>query len=142
MSQVYFEDLEAGDEITPLPKTPTREQIREYASLSTLRQGRFSSDDDAKGEGLQGMIVPGNMSMSFLSQLLTDWAGPEGNLVKLEVNFRRMVNPGDILLCKAMVTDIEEINGTNQVILDAYIENQDGERPVQGIASVILPNRR
>ena len=50
MSQVYFEDLEAGDEVEPLPKTPSREQIREYASLSTLRQGRFSSDDDAKGE--------------------------------------------------------------------------------------------
>ena len=63
MSQVYFEDLEPGDEVGPLAKTPTREQIREYASLSTLSQGRFSSDEDAKGEGLQGMIVPGNMSM-------------------------------------------------------------------------------
>ena len=106
MSQVYFEDLEPGDEVGPLPKTPTREQIREYASLSTLSQGRFSSDEDAKGEGLQGMIVPGNMSMSFLSQLLTDWAGPEGHVAKLEVNFRRMVNPGDSLECKLSLIHI------------------------------------
>ena len=141
MSQLFFEDLEPGDDVGRLPKTPTREQIREYASLSTLSQGRFSSDEDAKGEGLQGMIVPGNMSMSFLSQLLTDWAGPEGHVAKLEVNFRRMVNPGDSLECKAMVTDLGEVDGTNRVTLDAYIENQDGERPVQGIAEVILPNR-
>ena len=87
------------------------------------------------------MIVPGNMSMSFLSQLLTDWAGPGGHVARLEVNFRRMVNPGDSLQCKAMVTDIGEVGGTNRVTLDAYIENQDGERPVQGIAEVILPNR-
>ena len=52
-----------------------------------------------------------------------------------------MVNPGDSLECKAMVTDLGEVDGTNRVTLDAYIENQDGERPVQGIAEVILPNR-
>ena len=87
------------------------------------------------------MIVPGNMSMSFLAQLITDWAGPHGRLTKLEVNFRRMVEPGDRLECKATVTDIQEVDGQNLVTLDAFIENQKGERPIQGIAEVVLPSR-
>ena len=141
MSQTYFEDVEPGDEIGPLVKEPTKEQIRDFVSLSELRMGRFTSDQAAQGEGLRGIIVPGNMSMSFLSQLLTDWAGDQGRLTKLEVNFRRMVEPGDRLECKATVTDMETADGQNLVTLDAFIENQKGERPIQGTAQVVLPGK-
>ena len=141
MSQTYFEDIEPGDEIGPLVKEPTKEQIRDYVSLSELRMGRFTSDEAAQGEGLRGIIVPGNMSMSFLAQLITDWAGDQGRLTKLEVNFRRMVEPGDLLECKATVTDAEVSNGENIVMLDTFIENQKGERPIQGTAQVMLPSR-
>ena len=142
MSQVYFEDVEMGDEIGPLVKEPTREQIRDYDSESELLSGRFTNDQAAQGDGLRGVIVPGNMSMSFLAQLLSDWAGEQGRLTRLEVNFRRMVEPGDSLECKATVTDMERVDGQNLVNLDAFIENQNGERPVQGTAQVVLPNRR
>jgi len=141
MSQVYFEDVEPGDEIDPLVKEPTKEQVRDYVSLSEVRMGRFTSDQAAQGEGLRGIIVPGNMSMSFLSQLLSDWAGERGRLTKLEVNFRRMVEPGDRLECKATVTDMETVDGQNLVTLDAFIENQKGERPIQGTAQVALPSK-
>ena len=141
MSQVYFEDVEPGDEIGPLVKEPTKEQVRDYVSLSELRMGRFTSDQAAQGEGLRGIIVPGNMSMSFLSQLLTDWAGEQGRLTKLEVNFRRMVEPGDRLECKGTITDMETVDGQNLVTLDAFIENQNGDRPIQGMAQVALPSK-
>ena len=141
MSQTYFEDVELGDEVGPLVKNPTKEQIRDYVSLSELRMGRFTSDQAAQGEGLRGIIVPGNMSMSFLSQLLTDWAGEQGRLTKLEVNFRRMVEPGDRLECKATITDMETADGQSFVNLDVFIENQKGERPIQGTAQVALPRK-
>ena len=139
MNQRRYEEVELGEELGPLVKEPTREQIRDYVGLSEVRMGRFTSEEAAQSEGLRGIIVPGNMSMSFLSQLLTDWAGAEGRLTKLEVNFRRMVEPGDRLECKAVVTDMQEADGKNVVTLDAFIENQKGERPIQGIAEVTLP---
>ena len=139
MSQVHFEEIELGDDIGPLVKEPTKEQIRSFASLTETRSSRFTSEEVAQGEGLSGIIVPGNMSMAFLSQLITDWAGEKGQITSLEVNFRRMVEPGDRLECKATVTDAEIIDGQNVVTLDAFIENQKGERPVQGTAKVILP---
>ena len=51
-----------------------------------------------------------------------------------------MVEPGDRLECKAVVTDMQEVEGQNVVTLDAFIENQKGERPIQGIAEVVLPS--
>jgi len=36
---------------------------------------RFTDDEGAKKEGLPGMILPGNMSLSLLTKLVTDWIG-------------------------------------------------------------------
>lgn len=141
--QPYFDDVEPGDEIGPVEREPTREQIRAYASVGGVGpgSGRFSSDEGAKNEGLQNMIVPGNMSMAFLSQVLTDWAGPRGKLRRLEVNFRRMVNPGDKLSLAGLVIDKEEVDGEAHVKIDVAIDNERGEKPVVGTAVVALPKK-
>ncbi|MCX6020505.1 MAG: MaoC/PaaZ C-terminal domain-containing protein [Chloroflexi bacterium] len=141
--QVYWDDVDAGDEIGPMLREPTREQIRAYAASGGVapNQGRFASDEGAKSEGLSNMIVPGNMSMSYLSQLLTDWAGPLGKLRRLEVNFRRMVNPGDQIACNGLVIDKDEVDGEAHVRIDVSVDNQRGEKPVVGTAVIALPKR-
>lgn len=141
MSQIYFEDAELGDEITPLLKEPTREQLAAFTTAWGTTTGRFVSDETAQAEGFTGVILPGNMSMAFLAQLLTEWAGTEGKVKRLEVDFRRSVLPGDKLKCTGIITDTAVENGENRVTLDVYIETQKGERALQGTALVLLPNR-
>ena len=51
------------------------------------------------------------------------------------------MQPGDTLNCTGLVTDTETEDGENRVIMDVYIENQKGERALQGTALVLLPNR-
>lgn len=142
MSQVYFEDVDLGYELAPLIKEPTREQLDAFTKIWDTNTGRFISDEAARAEGFSGVILPGNMSMAFLAQLLTEWAGPSGKLRRLEVNFRRWVQPGDRLACMGLVTDTDTNNGENKVMLDVYIENQKGERALQGTAVVVLPGRK
>jgi len=141
MSQVYFEDVEPGYELTPLIKEPTREQLDAFTTAWGTSAGRFTSDEVARSEGFTGVILPGNMSMAFLAQLLTEWAGSAGKLKRLEVDFRRSVQPGDRLNCVGLVTDTDTEDGENRVILDVYIETQKGERALQGTALVLLPNK-
>jgi 3-hydroxybutyryl-CoA dehydratase len=141
MSQVYFEDVEPGYELAPLIKEPTREQLDAFTKAWGTTTGRFVSDEAAQTEGFTGVILPGNMSMAFLAQLMTEWAGSEGKLKRLEVDFRRSILPGDRLSCEGLVTDTEVEDGENRVILDVYIETQKGERALQGTALVILPNK-
>lgn len=141
-SQRSYEDVQVGDGLGPLLKEPTREQILAYTTVWGVQgMGRFTDDAAARREGLEGVIVPGNMSMSFLSQLLTDWAGPRGELRRLEVNFRRLVQPGDALSCQGVVTDKGVEDGEPRIILDVFIDNQKGEKPVVGTALVVLPRR-
>ena len=42
MSQKHYEEVELGDELGPLVKEPTRDQIRDYVSLSEIRMGAGS----------------------------------------------------------------------------------------------------
>ena len=142
-NQPYYEDVDMGDEIGPLHRAPTREQIRAYAGLGVnpRTSGRFFSDTGARDEGLQNVIAPGNLSLSFLAQLLTDWAGPQGKLKQLDLNFRRVVNPGDLLICTGLIIDKDEVDGECQVRVDVSMDNQRGEKPVVGTATVVLPRR-
>ena len=141
MSQVYFEDVEPGYEVGPVVKNPTREQLDAFTTVWGSQTGRFTSDEAAQKEGFSGVILPGNMSMALLAQVITDWAGSAGKLKRLECDFRRYVQPGDTLNCVGLVTDMETEGDENRVIMDVYIENQRGERALQGTALVLLPNK-
>ena len=140
MSQVYFEDVEVGDEIGPLVKQPGVEETRAFAELSRL-SGRFVSEDGALREGADRMLVSSWQSMGYLAQLLTNWMGQDGFLSRFEVFFRRRVEPDDRLECQAVVTDTNAEGERGVVTLDAFIVNQRGERPLQATAEVSLPRR-
>ncbi len=138
--QVYFEDVQPGDELEPFIKVPSKEEVVAFARLALL-DGRFVDDEEARKEGMDGVIVSSWQSMAYLSQLITNWMGPQGFLSKFEVYLRRIVEPGDRLECRAIVTDTAVASERNVVVLDIYIENQRGEKPLQGMAEVFLPSR-
>ncbi len=138
--QVYFEDVHPGDELGPFVKEPSKEEVIAFARLAHLT-GRFVDDEEARKEGMEGIIVSSWQSMAYLSQLLTNWMGPRGSLSKFDIYFRRIVEPGDRLECRAIVTDTLVKMEKHVVVLDIYIDNQKGERPLQGTAEVILPSR-
>jgi acyl dehydratase len=140
MNQPYFEDIEPGDEIGPLVKQPSREEVRTFAEVSRLG-GRFTSDEAASNEGYDKWIVSAWQSMGYLAQVVTNWMGQEGSLSKFQVVFRRVVGPGDRMECRAVVTDKWVLEGQNIVAMDAFMENQSGEHLIQGTVEVALPSR-
>lgn len=144
--QVYGDEVEPGDEIGPLVKNPDLEQVQKYLSAGRMGgafgAGRFTDEEAARRDGLAGPILPGPMSQAFLSQLLTDWAGPQGWLRSLDVNFRRPTRHGEPLKCIGLITDKQDEGDKTLVLLDVFIEDPRGDRPTQGVAEVLIPARR
>ena len=146
--QRYFEDVSLGDEFEEYQQ-PTTEHVMEFLESSSMGQdggrGRFSDAAEAQRQGLQRPIVPGVMSVAMITRVVTNWMGPLGRVVSLDVSFRRPVLHGDRLRCIAVVTDSGddalEPGGPSLVRLDVSLENDRGERPVQGTAEVELPRR-
>ncbi|MGE0228076.1 MAG: MaoC family dehydratase [Dehalococcoidia bacterium] len=143
MDERYFEDVGPGDEID-VPWDATPEAVAEFMATRRLASGVPPIEDGPEQvrPGFERPIVPGSMSLAVLSRLVTDWMGPHGRLRSISASYRRPVYRDDRLRALALVTDTEERpEGGGLVKLDVYIENERGERPLQGVALVELPGR-
>jgi acyl dehydratase len=142
--QRYYEDVSIGDEYEE-HQQPTPEHVATFLSTEGRgRLGRFTDASVARSEGLARPIVPGTMSTAIITRIVTDWMGPLGRIVNLEVSFRRPVMHNDSLRCLAIVTDAggDAPDGEPGLItLDVTLENDRDEKPVQGTATVELPRR-
>src|SRR5919106_704287 len=103
---VYFEDVDIGDEITPLPMNPTRETIAAYVKACHITEKRFTDDAYAHSLGMDGIIKPGAQ-----------------------------------LTCKGLIVEKHVRGSQNSIECDVFIENEHGDRPVTGSATVLLPPR-
>ncbi len=146
IEQRYFDDVEIGEEFEEA-QHPTAEHVRQFMARSEQSGrdqsgdpvlGRFIDIDIARSHGLDRPIVPGNMSLAMITRLVTDWMGPLGHIVEIDVSYRRPILHGDRLRSVALVTDVEI---SPRVHLDLSLENERGERPLQGTAVVDLPVR-
>ncbi len=130
-----FDAVEEGDELPVRELFLAKDLVRAYARAALQWAPRFTDDDGARQEGLPGMITPGNMSMGLLAGLIEDWAGA-GSLRRLGTTFRGLVLPGRTFRLCGTVT--QKHPAARTVELDVWIENDEGERPVIGTATVRL----
>lgn len=146
--QRYIEDIEPADEFEGSWDV-TKEQVAEYLTLTrppavegAAPQGGgnasyFLDGAAASNNGLSRPISHGGLNTSICMKLVTDWIGNAGWLESIDTSFRRPAMHGDRLRVLGLVTDVEG----NQAKIDVYLENERGERPIQGVAVVRLPHR-
>lgn len=133
----YFEDVQAGDELTPLVKEISIARMMAYGA-ATWDFIRIHYDADyARELGFDGPFVDGQMLGGFLAQHIQDWTGPGAFLRKLAFRNRVMAYPGDSLTCRGVVAScsIEEEGGMVQC--DLWIENQRGEKVVEPASALV-----
>ena len=130
-----FDEVSEGDEIGPITRLLSKDEVRAYARACGVYFPRFTDDAGARQEGLPGMITPGNMSMGLLATLIESWAGA-GALRRLGTTFRGLVLPDrTIRLCGAVT---QKDDDARTVELDVWLESDESERLVIGTASVKL----
>ena len=140
-AQVFYEDINAGSELPALVKYPTTMQLVKYAGASGDFYQIHYDKDFALANGLPGVIIHGWLALSFLGQMLTDWLGEGGTLVKLNGSYRGMNKVQEDIICNGKVTKKYVEDGKNCVRVEIWAENPQGEKTVTGSAVVILPSR-
>jgi acyl dehydratase len=139
--QVYYEDIEMGSELPGLVKYPTTMQLVKYAGASGDYYQIHYDKDFAIASGLPGVIVHGWLALSFLGQLVTDWLGEGGALLKLSGSYRGMNKVHEDIICNGRVTKKYVEDGKNCARVEVWAENPAGEKTVTGTATVTLPSR-
>ena len=139
--QVYYEDVNVGDEIPTLVKNCTTQQLVMWATGSGDMYPIHYDKDFAAGNGLPGVIVHGALKNAFLGQMLHDWVGEKGEIKKYNCQYRGMDVPNEDIICRGVVTNKARDGGLNIVELDIWTEKASGEKTSPGKATVVLPSR-
>ena len=139
---LYFEDVEIGDDIGPIKRSVTDEDVIEFVSVreKEITPSRFTSNEVANSEGMPEAIVPGPMNIALMSQILTDWSDTVC-LLKIDVVFRQTVPHNNDLTFSGIVTDKDETGDSTKLECDVVMENSDGVKLVIGAGVIALPNK-
>ena len=139
--KVYVEDVTVGDELPPLVKGPIRQiQLTRYAGASGDFNPIHQDEEFAREAGMGGVFAHGMLSMGFVAQALTDWAGA-GTVRKLGVRFAALVRLKDVVTCRGRVLAKTSKDDIHDIELEVWAENQKGETVVTGRAVVRVPSR-
>jgi acyl dehydratase len=141
VSNLFWEDIQEGQELPPITKDPTTRQLAQYAGASRDLYEIHYDKDYALKNGLPGVILHGALKNAYLGQLMTDWIGEAGILRRLAVQYRGMDVPGDHLVCKGKVTKKYEEAGKYLVDCEIWLENGKGETTTPGTATAEFPTR-
>jgi len=150
--QLYFEDIEVGMEITPLPKVATTQILVKWAGASGDFNPLHYDNTFAAAQAVGKPIVHGQLKRAWLVHLMTNWIGEQGDLKKLSCQFRGVDYPlpmksatewqeGGTWWCKGYVTNKYVNDSGHYVECNVWVENQNGEKTTIGSATVSLPSR-
>jgi len=133
----HHEDVSVGDEMEPMTKRASRAQLFLY-SAATMNPHRIHYDRDyAAEEGHQDVLGHGPLQGAWLSQFVTQWAGPTGRMTSLTWQNRRSAVPERDYVLRGRVSAVD----ADVVHLEVWEEDTDGAVLMPGTASVRLPHR-
>src|SRR5688572_25099903 len=125
-AKVYLEDVEVGSELPPLVKGPIAQiQLTRYAGASGDFNPIHQDPEFARAAGMGGVFAHGMLSMGFVAQAVTDWAGA-GSVRKIGVRFAALVRLNDTVTCRGRVLAATQKDGLNLVELELWAENSKG----------------
>ena len=139
MEAPFYEDIEVGDEIPAISKTPGNIQLFMFSAITwNLHRIHFDADFAREHDHLPNVLAQRPLLGSFLSQTLTDWLGDDGRILRLEWSNRGPAVPGDTLTCRGRVTGKRRESDKAIVECDVWIEKHNGDIIVPGKAEVVL----
>jgi len=139
---ITFDAITAGDELPPLTRVITREDVRAYAEAGGDRNPLHLDDDVARKAGFDGVIAHGMFTMGHLSACLTRWLGDVSPIRAMRVPFRAPVSPGDTIVAGGRVRTVEA--RTRSAIVELWVRvERDGstQHPIKrGEAELRFPD--
>ena len=137
--QTYLDDVAVGHDLPVVVKNASRAQLFLY-SAATWNPHRIHYDRDyAAVEGFTDVIVHGPLQGAWLTQYLTDWAGPQARLLAASWQHRGSAFPDTDYELHGRVVAVD--NDTGDVNREVWEQTTDGQRLMPGKAVVRLPRR-
>jgi acyl dehydratase len=139
---VYFEDVNVGDEIPGFTRRTELMNWNRYAAVND-EFIPIHMDDEAgrQGQNERGAFGMGNLRTAYIHNMLRNWAGDEADIREVNIQFRAINQKNDVLTTTGKVVEKTTEDGENLVRIETNVVNQEGAGTAPGYAVVALPSR-
>lgn len=127
-----------GEEIPTFVRETGFANWNRYAAVNDEFVGIHMDDEAGRAAGQPGAFGMGNLQFSYLHNLLRQWLGPDGAILKLSCQFRALNTKDMVVTARGRVVRVERVDGRVIVDLDVWTEDQDGRTLAPGAARVAL----
>jgi len=136
---MIYDQINIGDEISPLTKEMTQEKINKWAEVSGDFNPLHVDPKFARNTSFRGTIAHGHFPIAYISDMMTRWL-KEGWILggKLEISFLAPIRPGDAITTGGKVTERKIEDEKKYVICEVFCKNQKGEKVVVGKATGLV----
>jgi acyl dehydratase len=94
--------------------------------------------DHAAREGYDGLVIHGPLQAAMVTQVVTDWIGPDGLLLDLSVENRGLALEGDVLELAAQVVHVSDDGHRRMIEFALEVRNEEGQLLMPGRAIVAI----
>ncbi len=140
MSQRYYEDVNVDDEIAPAERMPTEDLAVDFFGRDNPTNPAFADAEAGRRMGVGGALVPGLLKLSWITQFVSDWAGPAGHVANVRAAYRRPDIANRPLTLAGRVVDKRRENGRNIIELE-IVTLAENEPSVRSNVQVELPGK-
>jgi acyl dehydratase len=130
--------ITVGQTLPALVRDVSQRRIDVY---SGVRPRSIHSDEAwARQKGFRTCLAQGMMSTAYVSQMMVKLLGPgfaRGGTMSMA--FIKPVYAGDRLSVHGVVKERQSDNGATRVVVEVWVENQNGEKTAVGHATGLVP---
>ncbi len=128
-----WEELAEGAERELRAGRITRTDLVRYAGASGDFNPNHHDEIYAIRAGFEKPFAHGMLQGGYLARLLAEWLGPD-SLRKFRLRFSAQAWPGDLVICRAVVSRRYEEAGARLVEIEARAANQRGDALIEATA--------
>ncbi len=128
-----LKNLKVGDKLPERDHHPTNVSLFLYnAAIWNPHRIHYDERYTTEVEKHPGVVIDGPLQGDWLTQVVVNWLGDDGQLIEFEYSNRRASMLGETLTSGGTVTSIKGDTAT----LDIFIRNEAGDVVTPGTATV------
>ena len=135
---VRFDDIQVGDALPELRKTPTLQTLVKYSAGGGDFNPLHHDYNFPQARQIGSIIVHGRFKYAALGELVSNWLGHNGRVQKISCQYRGMDQPDQAILCRGTVKRKWEEGGKKLAQVEIWTENDKGQKTTPGEATVVF----
>ena len=132
-------DLRPGAAIPPFRRTTGFHNWNRYAAVNDEFVDIHMDDGAGQAAGYPGAFGMGNLQWAFIHNMLREWIGLDGRIVRVACQFRGPNLRNTVVTANGTVTAVQPGDSETLVDLDVWTETEGSGKVAVGTATVAIP---